>query len=89
MQQCHRCKKKFESSGSWFMDYCAICSHSLCDACMINGCCGNFPARSGLHADCDDADFDVEQGCIPLPDSLAKGDCPNSFPPRQIDADPV
>ncbi len=28
------------------LDYCAVCSCDLCDACMKKGCCGNTPALS-------------------------------------------
>jgi len=61
MQKCHRCKNKFETSTSWFMDYCAMCSRNLCDDCMLGGCCGSTPARSGRRADADDADMQTER----------------------------
>lgn len=38
------------------LDYCAICSRDLCDACMNTGCCGNVPALSGTDQDCGEAE---------------------------------
>lgn len=61
MQHCSQCKVAFYSPGTWFMDYCALCSRHLCHQCMMSGCCGRTPAQSGQEADIDDiaADMDI------------------------------
>lgn len=49
-KRCERCGKG--PNGEYgLLDYCAVCSRDLCDACMAKGCCGNVPARSGERAD--------------------------------------
>ena len=71
MQQCNRCKKKLESFDSRFMDYCAFCSRSLCEECILGGCCGRTPARSGREADYDE--IAVEPGDEPRRTNVARG----------------
>lgn len=89
MQQCHRCKTKFESSNSWFMDYCAICSQSLCDDCMASGCCGSLPARSGRKVDYDDADFEIEPRLFSTSDSVPVAESRAVPRPQPLDTDPA
>lgn len=54
MGKCERCDGRdtwTDDAGrvrvSDFTDYCAVCSKNLCRKCMIEGCCGNVPAKSG------------------------------------------
>ena len=42
--RCERCRR-------YASDYCALCSRNLCPACMVAGCCGEKPAKSGCEAD--------------------------------------
>lgn len=50
MKKCERCGAK--PSGQFeLLDYCAKCSRDLCTSCMIDGCCGHKPARSGTEED--------------------------------------
>lgn len=51
---CERCgatKPRPDAGQFNLLDYCAICSRDLCDACMEKGCCDAVPARSGLAED--------------------------------------
>lgn len=52
--KCERCRKTppLPATGiAVLLDYCALCSKNLCDACMAQGCCGYTPARSGSDDD--------------------------------------
>lgn len=55
-KKCERCgaRKSSQAAGAYdLLDYCAVCSADLCDACMAKGCCSNVPARSGSQEDDD------------------------------------
>lgn len=51
MNPCEGCGARPNASSYELFDYCAICSKSLCPACMDKGHCGNVPAVSGMRAE--------------------------------------
>lgn len=56
-KSCERCGTRSPgktAGGFALFDYCAVCSRDLCDSCMVKGCCGNVPARSGNAEECDE-----------------------------------
>lgn len=53
--QCERCGAG--PSGAEAFDYCGLCGLTLCEECMVAGCCGQVPAVSGRTQD-----LDPEQG---------------------------
>lgn len=50
MKRCERCMAS-PGAPDDLIDYCAVCSKDLCDACMAKGHCGHTPALSGTESD--------------------------------------
>lgn len=60
MTTCERCGYNLPASSFALLDYCAVCSKNLCEACMAKGCCGNKPALSGSENDDVEAESQVQ-----------------------------
>lgn len=60
MKQCENCGYEVSKCSFTLLDYCLVCSKTLCDNCMKKGCCGNIPAKSGEDEDYSENGFGNE-----------------------------